>query len=155
MFILFVINWNKHLLKRQLWNCWFEGRIIILRNAIRAKDKLITIAEAANLFDRQEDKWIFNNRGNWKKRGLLELKKEDRAVGDKMEYRHETIEYERDSGILRLLKKENLDENEMLVRLNRQYGRKNEITVLTVRVRLARLLEYGMVQQVGTKYKII
>jgi len=72
-----------------------------------------------------------------------------------MEYRHETIEYERDFGILRLLKKENLDENEMLVRLNRQYGRKNRITVLTLRVRLERLLEYGMVQQVGTKYKII
>ena len=72
-----------------------------------------------------------------------------------MDYRHETIEYERDSGILRLLEKENLDENEMLVRLNRQYGRKNGITVLTLRVRLERLLEYGMVQQVGTKYKII
>jgi len=72
-----------------------------------------------------------------------------------MDYRHETIEYERDFGILRLLEKENLDENEMLVRLNRQYGRKNEIIVLTVRVRLERLLEYGMVQQVGTKYKII
>ena len=72
-----------------------------------------------------------------------------------MDYRHETIEYERDFGILRLLKKENLDENEMLVRLNRKYGRKNEITVLTVRVRLERLLEYGMVQQVETKYKII
>ena len=72
-----------------------------------------------------------------------------------MDYRHETIEYERDFGILRLLEKENLDENEMLVRLNRQYGRKNEITVLTVHVRLKRLLEYGMVQQVETKYKII
>jgi len=72
-----------------------------------------------------------------------------------MDYRHETIEYERDFGILRLLEKENLDENEMLVRLNRKYGRKNEIIVLTVRVRLKRLLEYGMVQQVGTKYKII
>ena len=72
-----------------------------------------------------------------------------------MEYRHETIEYERDFGILRLLEKENLEENEMLVRLNRKYGRKNKITILTVRVRLERLREYGMVQQVGTKYKII
>ena len=72
-----------------------------------------------------------------------------------MDYRHETIEYERDFGILRLLEKENLDENEMLVRLNRKYGRKNEIIVLTVRVRLKRLMDYGMVQQVGTKYKII
>ena len=34
-------------------------------------------------FNRQEDKWIFNNKGNWKKRGLSELKKEDRAVGEK------------------------------------------------------------------------
>ncbi|GAG80348.1 unnamed protein product [marine sediment metagenome] len=48
-----------------------------------------------------------------------------------MEYRHETIEYERDSGILRLLKKENLDENEMLVRLNRQFFSSDQSKILS------------------------
>ena len=72
-----------------------------------------------------------------------------------MEYRHETIEYERDFGILRLLEKENLDENELLERLNRQYGKKNEVRIGVVQARLARLLEYGIIRKDGIKYQIV
>ena len=70
-------------------------------------------------------------------------------------YTQDTINYETQSGIIRLLKETPMSAVELLNRLNLQYG-KHKIRETTISARCNTLIGYGLVVKEETgKYKLV